>query len=222
MCGFYTLHQYIVESGGLTASYYPNKWFSPYGKPYLTRVDAVVNFSWDEKDDIIPNVAREYVSIEWVGYLKPAQTGDHLFSVKADDGVRLYVHGELIIDHMVDVGVGETHSISGQAPVALETGKLVPIRVQYYQSIGPARIALYWTKPTGGAGAQFVETTDLFHKTSDKGITELPSILSAEHTPQMPTGLKQSDSTTYEANALTIEWQAPLDLGCVELLEYVI
>jgi hypothetical protein len=34
-CGTYTLHQYLVQSGGLSGSYYPNKWFSPYASPFL-------------------------------------------------------------------------------------------------------------------------------------------------------------------------------------------
>jgi hypothetical protein len=79
LCGAYTLHQYLVESGGLLGSYYANKWFSPYDQPYLSQIDELVNFNWGNETEIIPGIAREYVSIEWNGYLMPDETGDHFF-----------------------------------------------------------------------------------------------------------------------------------------------
>jgi hypothetical protein len=97
------MHQYLVESGGLAASYYANKWFSPYGSPYLSKTDEVINFDWGVDQDIIPNVAREYVSVEWVGFLSPVETGGYGFKVEANDGVRLYVGNQVIIDSMTDV-----------------------------------------------------------------------------------------------------------------------
>ena len=100
LCGAYTLRQFLVQAGGLFASYYPNQWFSPYSQPYLQRVDPSVNFSWLEGEDIIPSIAREHVSVEWVGYLMPGQTGAYLFFAEADDGVRLFVDGVLLIDSM--------------------------------------------------------------------------------------------------------------------------
>jgi hypothetical protein len=70
-CGSYTLYQYLVSPAGLSAAYYPNKWFSPQATPYLRQIDPVINFSWGAAEDIIPKIAREYVSIEWEGYLMP-------------------------------------------------------------------------------------------------------------------------------------------------------
>lgn len=58
-----------MKAGGLWAAYYPNQWFSPYSEPYLRRVDAEINFSWGPDEDVIPGIAREHVSVEWVGYL---------------------------------------------------------------------------------------------------------------------------------------------------------
>ena len=126
------MHQYLVEAGGLTASYYANKWFSPYGAPYLTKIDEVINFDWGEDQDIIPNVAREYVSVEWTGYLQPVETGAHSFKVEANDGVRLYVGNQLIIDSMADVLDADVRRNTSLEAVALEAGLLAPVRVQYY------------------------------------------------------------------------------------------
>ena len=104
----------------MSAAYYPNKWFSPYEQPYLTRVDPVVNFNWNGTVDIIPGIAKEYVSIEWTGYFMPRQTGAYSFKVEADDGVRLLVNGELIVDRMVDAPANEVHRVEGAPSVQLE------------------------------------------------------------------------------------------------------
>jgi hypothetical protein len=62
----------------------------------------VINFNWGAEQDLIPNVAREYVSIEWVGFLMPLKTGDHEFFMEVDDGVRLWINDKLLIDRMID------------------------------------------------------------------------------------------------------------------------
>jgi hypothetical protein len=106
LCGAYTLKQYWVQSGGLTAKYYANRWFSPAATPALERVDAVVNFNWPVTEDIIPSIAREQVSIVWEGYLLPGSTSAHSFRVAADDGVKVTVDGVAVIDSMIDATAG--------------------------------------------------------------------------------------------------------------------
>jgi hypothetical protein len=221
LCGSYTLHQYLVESGGLSASYYPNKWFSPRAKPYLTRIDPVINFNWGAAEDIIPKIAREYVSVDWVGYLMPRQAGSHSFYVEADDGVRVTVDGQILIDRMTDVEADNTHRIEGSKALTLAAGSLVPIRVEYYQATGAALIALHWSIP-GGSGFEVIASSDLYHKKYDTSITAAATILNAQHTPQAATSLAQEGAATYEANGLTISWLSPADTGCLPIEESII
>ena len=69
--------------------------------------------NWGLDEDIIPGVAREYVSIEWSGYLLPPETGDYLFFIEGDDGFRLYIGDEVQIDNLVDVDeTGNPHRIT--------------------------------------------------------------------------------------------------------------
>ena len=82
-------------------------------------------------------------------------------------------------------------------------------------------VALYWTLPTGESH-QIVETEHLFHKTYSTAITGETTLLTAQHTAQMPTGLEQSGPDTYEATGLTIEWQSPEDTGCIAVTSYSI
>ena len=190
LCGSYTVHQFLVESGGLNASYFANKWFSPHDSPFLTQIDELVNFHWGSETDLIPGIAREYVSIEWVGYLMPGETGDFYFRTEANDGVRLFVDDELLVDSFTDVADGDVRTNTSVAGAALESGKLVPIKVQYYQSLGSAMVALYWAPPSAsGQTFSVIPTTNLYHKNNTEAITARTMVLSTQYTPQMPTGL---------------------------------
>lgn len=125
----------------MLGSYYSNKWFS--GSPYLTQVDSEVNFHWT--GDLIPGVARDYVSITWEGYLAPVYSESYTFYVEANDGVRVIVNGQTVIDSLVDSATDlDTHLITSKTPLPLQAGALVPITVQYYQNTGIGTVALYW------------------------------------------------------------------------------
>jgi len=86
--------------GGLTGSYYTNRWFS--GEVYQTRLDSEINFNWG-KGDILENVASNYVSIEWNGFIKPLHSEEFTFEAHFNDGLRLWVNDQLLIDSLVDV-----------------------------------------------------------------------------------------------------------------------
>jgi hypothetical protein len=88
-CGSYSMQAFILKQGGLYGSYYTNKWFS--GTPYLTQIDTQINKNWGT-GDIIPNVASNYVSIEWVGYILPLYSESYTFKILANDGARVYVN----------------------------------------------------------------------------------------------------------------------------------
>lgn len=142
-CGLYSYQAYILQAGGLVGQYYTNKWFSG-NEPYLTKVDTNINLNWGQ-GDIIPNVAKDYVSVVWKGYLKPVYSEAYTFYCESNDGVRVYVNDQIVIDRLVDsVNDLDTHLEISSTPIALESGKLVPITVMYYETTGNAMIALYW------------------------------------------------------------------------------
>jgi hypothetical protein len=62
--------------GGLQASYYTNRWFA--GNPFIQKVDSTVNFNWGTSM-IIPDVASNYVSIIWQGFLKVPSSDNYVF-----------------------------------------------------------------------------------------------------------------------------------------------
>ena len=79
--------------------------------------------------DIIPNVAQDYVSIDWTGFLLPLYTEAYTFYVESNDGIRVYVNNVLLIDSLVDsTSDTDTHLITS-ASISLHAGQLVPIRI---------------------------------------------------------------------------------------------
>jgi hypothetical protein len=48
--------------------------------------------------DLLTPTAADYVSVRWTGFIRPASTGSYTFYIDADDAVRLYIDGTLVID----------------------------------------------------------------------------------------------------------------------------
>ena len=81
---------------------------------------------------MIPNVASKYVSVVWKGYLMPAYNEAYTFYIEANDGVRVTINNQVVVDKLVDsVSNLDTHLETG-SPITLQAGLLVPIIVQYY------------------------------------------------------------------------------------------
>jgi hypothetical protein len=79
----------------------------------------------------------------------PFTAGTWLFFAQADDGVRLFVDGILVLDKWSD-GYGEVRNRF----VGIGAGDHT-IRVEYYQRTGTARVRVWWLRETpGGAVPQ--------------------------------------------------------------------
>jgi hypothetical protein len=72
------------------------------GTPVLVREDPTVDFDWGSASPE-PSMPADNFSIRWTRSLDFA-AGTWRFSTATDDGVRLYVDGQLVIDHWVDQG----------------------------------------------------------------------------------------------------------------------
>jgi PA14 domain len=90
-------------------------------------------------------VAKDYVSVVWKGYLMPAYTESYTFYAEANDGVRVYVNDQVVIDMLEDSTSDlDTHLEVSTTALPLQAGMLVPITVMYYESTGVAMVALSW------------------------------------------------------------------------------
>jgi alpha-L-fucosidase len=116
----------------------------------LERIDPEINFNWVRNSPGYP-ISEDNFTAQWTGYIKPDFSEEYVFSALADDGMRLFIDGKLILD-LWNQGEGGTDSeamredgtISLQGKIRLEKGKKYPIKVEYYETVQNARIQLFW------------------------------------------------------------------------------
>ncbi len=106
----------------------------------LTRIDPEVNFVWI--DEPAPGVDAGKFMVEWRGFLYAPMSGDYIFYAVVDDGCRVWIDGELVIDAWKDQAPTPYHS----PPVMLTAGYHA-IRVLYYNNDPFGVMRLGWIRP---------------------------------------------------------------------------
>lgn len=122
-----------ADSGGSwRGEYFNNKNVS--GSPTLVRNDANIAFNWGEGSPH-SSINSDNFSVRWTRTMD-LSPGRYRFTANTDDGVRLWVNGQRIInawdDHRSQDFVGE---------ITLPGG-LVDIKMEYYENAGGARANL--------------------------------------------------------------------------------
>jgi YVTN family beta-propeller protein len=128
-------------TGGLTAQYFGN--FTLAGPPVLVRTEAPY-FDWGSAAPAA-SVPADF-SARWSGWLIPSVTGTTTLQTLSDDGVRVWVGGQLVIDNWTPHGV-----TADTATVSLTAGQPVPIQIESFDSGGAAITKLSW-QPPGASG----------------------------------------------------------------------
>ncbi len=134
--------------GGYNAEYFDNIGLS--GQPKLTRNDTVVNFVWNHlsPNTLIPN---DNFSARWTK-TEVLSEGLYEIAVTADDGIRVFVDNNLIIDRFID-----QPSTTYATTLGLASGSHV-FKVEYYERTGGA-VAKFDYKKISGYDAKFWNTT---------------------------------------------------------------
>lgn len=138
------------QAGGLSAVYYQGKNFE---KEVARRVDPVIDFAWDKvkregvgantRTDPIAGLTMDGFSVRWQGFIQTQRAGAYTFRLRADDGMRMWIDGELVVDDW-NARPAAIKSVKVNLPAA----KQVPIKVEYYQDIRQAEIDLRWLPPS--------------------------------------------------------------------------
>ncbi len=139
---------------GLTGEYYDNVDFTGY---VLTRTDAQVNFNWGTGSPDA-GVGADTFSVRWTGRVQAEYSEVYTFYTNTDDGVRLWVNGELLVDQWVNQSATE---YSGS--LSLTAGEYYTIQMDYYENTGNAVAQLSWESASTPKGlipqAQFDPAT---------------------------------------------------------------
>jgi hypothetical protein len=122
--------------GDWQARYYNNRKLD--GEAVLERYEADIDHQWGTGAPD-PSVAADNFSAVWTRDYT-FEKGLYVFNVHADDGVRLWVDGNLLIDSWMD-GVR-----SLRAEYSFDSKREREVRVEYYEHYGDAHIKLTWRR----------------------------------------------------------------------------
>lgn len=114
-------------------AYYDNRELS--GQPAFVRNDIAVDFDWGQGS---PNdIGPDNFSVRWTTQHR-FEDATYRFFAEHDDGVRVWVDGELIIDEWYETG-----RVTHLKNVELTAG-IHEIRVDYFEASGDASIRVWW------------------------------------------------------------------------------
>jgi hypothetical protein len=118
---------------GWHGAYYANT--SLAGDPVLVRDDEAIDFDWDQATPA-PGVPADNFSVRWTREVDFVP-GTYEFEVRVDDGVRVYIDDELVLDKWQ-----ATSPTSYQFQYRVQDPVLM--RVEYFDTGGNATIRLLW------------------------------------------------------------------------------
>lgn len=122
---------------GLQASYY-NQSRTFNGDPDLVRVDETINFNWEE-DSPDPAINNDFFTARWEGYIMPQFTDTYTFYTFSDDGVRLWVNNQLLIDKWDAQSPTEW-----SATYAVEAFEKYPVKLEFFEDGSEAIVRFLW------------------------------------------------------------------------------
>lgn len=112
----------------------------PLGTPTTVRADKTINFTTFPNPPA-PGVSTDKFFVRWTGRLKINTTSNYTFYITSDNGRRLWINGQLVIDKWLDDWSVEYAS----APITLTAGQSYDIRLEYFENSGGENITLKWS-----------------------------------------------------------------------------
>ncbi|MCS6777502.1 MAG: PA14 domain-containing protein [Chthonomonadaceae bacterium] len=133
----------VLAQNGLRGDYFHGMNFQTF---VTSRLDATVDFDWGNGSPIPGTVNPDQFSIRWTGFVETTVSGEYLFEVVVDDGVRLWVNDQQIIDSWRDQA-----PTTYQGRIQLAGGTRYTIRMEFYENGGGAVARLRWRPPGAGS-----------------------------------------------------------------------
>lgn len=133
-------------ANGLLGEYYDSREPVNPSALKMRRIDSVIafNYGYDLTPD--PVIGHENYSVRWTGYIKPQVSGDYTFKTYSDDGVKLFVNDQKLIDNW---GLFTLSYEIAENPIHLEAGQYYPITLEYQQGPLYSAVFLFWESNSG-------------------------------------------------------------------------
>jgi glucose/arabinose dehydrogenase len=121
---------------GLSATYFNNPDFTG---TTVTRIDPTVDFTWGAGSPD-PAIAADTFSVRWSGQVEALFTETYTFYTQSDDGVRLWVNGQRLVNNWTNHRITEN-----SGAIALTAGQRYEIQIDFYENAGSATARLLWS-----------------------------------------------------------------------------
>lgn len=122
----------------LVGTYYANTYLT---NAVFSRNDGTINFSWGTGSPD-PRIPADNFSVRWTGKVVTEFAGTYTFYTYTDDGVRLWVDNQLLIDSWV--GQSPTEHTNN---IYLDAGIAHDLVVEYFEATGGALAQVSWSGP---------------------------------------------------------------------------
>ncbi|MFB0553777.1 MAG: PA14 domain-containing protein [Phycisphaerae bacterium] len=131
---------------GLLGQYYLSSGEGPPVDPWQTlvmeRIDPTIDF-YLGYGSLDPSIRSDDFAVRWTGEIKVPSSGTYTFHTQSDEGIRLWVNNQLIIDNWTNHG--NTHD-SGN--ITLTAGQQYDIKLEWYEDGDNAVCELSWSTAT--------------------------------------------------------------------------
>jgi hypothetical protein len=144
--------QLFAPGDGLAATYFDNVDLTGAS---ISRIDSTLDFNWGANSPHAA-IAPETFSARWTGQLEAIESGIYTIRTHSDDGVRLWVNGEEIVNNWTDHGPAHD-----TGTIALQAGQKYDVVLEYYDNSGDAVLQLEWLRP-GSSAFEIVPKSKLF------------------------------------------------------------
>jgi hypothetical protein len=176
------LNPLVGTGDGLMGSYYPNRHL--HGTPVTNRVDGLIDFDFqylvrqgatnamiftNQCLAVLGMPKKDEFSVRWNGEMQAQFTEPYTLSAESDDGVRVWLNEQLIIDDWFSHSNKEA-----SATVNLVAGQRYLLRVEYFQNRGDTRMKLSWSSPS--TPKRVIPQSQLYSQPTDTDGNGLPDL----------------------------------------------
>ncbi len=180
---------------GLTGTYFNDTTLT---NAVLTRTDAQVGFDWIEGSPAPGTVPIDGFSVRWAGTVQAQFTQTYTFFTMSDDGVRLWVNGQQLINNWNEHGPTED-----SGTIALTAGVQYTITMEFFESSGGALAQLRWSSPA--TAKMLIPESQLYPAAV---VLVAPAITSQPANAAVTTGASASYTVAVSGTPTpTVQWQ---------------
>jgi autotransporter-associated beta strand protein len=129
---------------GVVAEYFTDKNLTPSTLKQSRLETSNIDRNYDGSAPDVPGMSSTNFSVRWSGRLKASATGTFTFHTDSDEGVRLWVGGTQVINDWTTRALAER-----TGTIALTSGQVYDLVLEYFQGTGDASVKLSWTPPSG-------------------------------------------------------------------------